>query len=86
MDKENQAKLKNSEEEHVWRFSMDQPPSPCHHDDPLVEMMRAFFADFLNMGFLTRYGKRVKVDGFTFTVDPETIYKIFPEETPGGEG
>jgi hypothetical protein len=73
-------KVLKDEEDYVWRFSLEHPPSPCHYEDPLVEMVRAFFADFLNMGFLTRGGKRVQVDGFTLTKDPQTVYKIFPEE------
>jgi hypothetical protein len=86
MDDDHQREIPKNEDDYVWRFSLQSPPSTCRYDDPLVEMVRAFFADFLNMGFFTRHGKRVKVDGFTFTIDPKTIYKIFPEEAPGGEG
>jgi hypothetical protein len=73
----NQAKMKNSEEEHVWRFSLGQPPSPCRHDDPLVEMVRAFFADFFNIGYFTSKGIKVDVEGFALTNDFKTVYEIF---------
>jgi len=48
-------------------------------------MVRTFLSDFLNLGFLTRDGERVRVDGFVFASDTQRIYDIFPSEAaPGG--
>ena len=77
MVRDNRPKMDSSEDDYVWRFSLERPASPCRHDDPLVEMVRAFFADFLNMGYFTSKGKKVDVDGFTFANDLKTVHQIF---------
>jgi len=62
------------EEEHVWRFPLAGERTPA--EDPLLEMCRLFFRDFLRIGFFTREGARVNVDGFVFVTDPERVHEI----------
>ena len=84
MGKEKDKQTTDENGDFVWRFSLDEQPEDAVYEDPLVEMVRAFFADFLNMGHFTFEGRRVDVDGFAFTESPDTVYKVFsatPEKT-----
>lgn len=74
-----------NEPDFVWRFEIGSPEGRPVADDPLAEMIRAFLADFLEIGFLTKQGVRVDVDGFIFTKDLDTIYEIFPDQVQGLE-
>lgn len=64
--------------DYVFRFQLTPPSGQTVSGDPLTEMVRTFMADFLNMGFLTKNGERVVVDGFAFMKDPQQIYEVFP--------
>jgi hypothetical protein len=62
----------------IWRFAVPAAqPSLQAGDNPLVEMVRLFLADFLSIGFLTAKGELVRCDGFAFLNDSESIHRIF---------
>jgi hypothetical protein len=69
-----------NDEDYVFRFKLDETDSKNTNilDDPLAEMTRSQLEALLNIVILTYKGQGVKVDGFTFLNDRETIYKIFP--------
>ncbi|UCF94308.1 MAG: hypothetical protein JSW39_09150 [Desulfobacterales bacterium] len=75
-----QSPAEKKETDHVWRFKLQTEDKTFIYDDPLVEMVRAFLADLLTIGFLTSRGQRVAIDGFQLSDDPEKVYGIFPEE------
>jgi len=64
-------------EEYIWRFQLDGSGGAGKYRDPLVEMIRVFLDDFLNLGFLTCNGERVQVTGFAFNNKPTEVYDIF---------
>ncbi len=72
------------EEDYVWRFVVQPNADPAGYDDPLVEMIRTFLEDFLNIGCLTFNGEQVRVDGFSFTNDHDKNYRIFLSEVASG--
>ncbi len=84
---EDSAPVRSSDtgEDHVWRFALGPPDGPAGQEEPLLEMVRSFLQDLLTMGFLTRAGERVRVDGFAFTNAPTEIHPIFPDEVAAGE-
>lgn len=63
--------------EHVFRFKLNTSDIEKSGVDPLVETVRSFVADFLDLGCFTHKGKRVQVDGFFFTNDIQRQYSIF---------
>ena len=69
-----------NEEDYVFRFKLDDTDSKNTNilDDPLAEMTRSQLEALLNIVILTYKGQEVKVEGFEFLNDRETIYKIFP--------
>ena len=71
--------------ERVWRFALHSRTTSVGHEDPLVEMGRSFLDDFLNIGYLTNEGTRVKVDGFRFVDNPEEDYDIFLSNAQSGK-
>lgn len=75
MDKDGES------EDYVWSFRLDGSGSPSVEPDPMVEMIRVFLADFLQIGSLTKNGVRMDADGFVFTADPETVHKIFSDKS-----
>lgn len=74
--KEN-SKSSIDDAEHIFRFELDNSTAQKSDIDPLVEMVRSFIADFLDIGCFTDKGKRVQVDGFFFTSDPERQHPVF---------
>jgi len=74
------------QQDHVWRFALESRTSPVGYEDPLVEMVRAFLDDFLNIGYLTKEGRKVGVDGFTFLNDPGKSYRVFLDNAESGDG
>jgi len=70
------------DEEHIWSFRLKANAAldPEANPDPLVEMVRVFLADFLEIGFLTKDGARVDADGFAFVAEPGTLHEIFPSK------
>ena len=70
--------------ERVWRFALPSQTASAGHEDPLVEMVRSFLDDFLNIGYLTNEGRRVNVDGFRFVDNPEEEYEIFLSNAQSG--
>lgn len=79
-------KYLESQEEYIWRFDVDARLKERGYEDPLVEMVRLFLDDFLNLGFLTCEGEPVRVTGFAFNNNPKHLYDIFLDEhTSGGE-
>ena len=50
------------DEDVVFRFALDA--SPCPSEDPLADLIRTFVAGFLDIGYFTRRGRPVHVDGF----------------------
>ncbi len=66
-------------EDHVWRFAVHAQTDTPVYDDPLIEMVRVFLKDFLDMGFFTYEGKKVQVDGFAFANKPQELYALFEE-------
>jgi hypothetical protein len=75
-----------NEEEYVWRFKLAPPGEATPEEDPMIEMVRMFLADFLSIGFLTRGGERVKADGFSFEKDPDVIHEIFTRSDGNSAG
>lgn len=73
-----EKKIVETDEDYVWRFELDSGNQEPLLDDPLVEMVRKFLEDFLNIGFFVKDGEKVRVDGFFFLNNPEKIYEIFP--------
>ena len=73
-------------EDYVWRFKLEPSEETSPSDDPMIEMVRTFLADFLSIGFLTRRGERVKADGFSFEKNPEEIHEIFTRIDNGSNG
>ena len=69
-----------NDEDYVFRFKLDDTDSKNTNilDDPLAEMTRSQLEALLNIVILTYKGEGVKVDGFEFLNDSETMYKIFP--------
>ena len=68
-----------NDEDYVFRYKLDIGSKNTNIlDDPLVEMTRSQLEALLNIVILIYKGQEVKVDGFTFLNDRETIYKIFP--------
>lgn len=65
------------EDDYVFRFKIDPVPEVSGDMDPLTETVRIFLDDFLKLGFLTSEGKRIRVDGFSFLNDKDTIHRIF---------
>ncbi len=63
--------------DYKWRFALERQAAARGYQDPLIEMIRAFLEDFLNIGFLTIDEKRIDAKGFAFTNDPKRIYRIF---------
>ncbi len=81
--KEHREETRRDDKDYVWRFPVQPETNSPVYDDPMVEMIRSFLADFLNLGHLTRDGKRVDVDGFQFANDSKTVYQIFPKFDSG---
>lgn len=78
-EKKNSKEIIN-DEDYVFRFKLDDIDSKNTNilDDPLAEMTRSQLEALLNIVILTYKGEEVKVEGFKFLNDRETIYKIFP--------
>lgn len=81
----NAARSTDTDEDHVWRFALASPACPADQEDPLLEMVRCFLRDLLSMGFLTRSGERVRVDGFAFNNAPGEIHPIFRDGAAAAE-
>ena len=62
----------------IFRFRLETAPSPPDGVDPLTEMFRSLFADFLEIGHFTCNGQRVTVDGFSFVNDTEAVHPLTP--------
>jgi hypothetical protein len=73
-------KKEENSEDYVWRFRLDGEATSGKVRDPMMEMVRGFLADFLQIGFLTKNGARVDADGFVFSANPDLIHKIFTEK------
>jgi hypothetical protein len=67
-------------EDHVWRFRLDGDKAAAQESDPLVEMIRVYLADLLQIAFLTKDGRRIEADGFAFVAEPDVTHRIFPEK------
>jgi len=77
--------LLESPEEYIWRFDLEGGANSHRgYKDPLIEMVRLFLDDFLNMGVLTCDGEPVRVTGFAFNNKPRDIYDIFLEDSEAG--
>ena len=84
--KEEAKKTPDDEEDYVWRFKLEPSGDASSGEDPMIEMVRTFLADFLSIGFLTQGEKRVEVDGFSFEKNPEVIHEIFTRAGNGSIG
>jgi hypothetical protein len=80
MTTESDPNGRDNEQDFIWRFPLRADACTAADSDPLVEMMRAFLADLLDIGWFTREGRRVQVDGFALANDPERVFKIFPSQ------
>jgi hypothetical protein len=69
--------LPSEENDYVWSFAVHAEAEAPLYEDPLVEMVRVFLEDFLNMGFFTCDGKKVRIDGFAFANNPQKLYAVF---------
>ena len=80
MNKSGELKDNEKGEDHVWRFRLEAQGAPEAEADPMVELIRIFLADFLQIGFLTKNGVRVDADAFAFVAKPDALHKIFPDK------
>ena len=71
----------NKNDDYIFRFKLNSDVSVENDKDPLIETIRSFLAEFLQMGFFTHNGKRVQVDGFSFLNEKENILAIFTEKS-----
>jgi len=78
MDTSDDRQPPTEDDEHVWRFAIEPGPARSPDEDPLVELIRTFLADFCRMGRFTAGGAPVDVDGFAFNADAATIHAIYP--------
>ena len=78
MDSRDHTPPPAEDDDHVWRFAIEPMQDRSPDEDPLVELVRTFLADFCRMGRLTAGGAPIDVDGFTFNADATTIHAIFP--------
>jgi hypothetical protein len=72
------------DQDYVWSFGVQAKDDAPLYEDPLVEMIRVFLEDFLNIGFVTYNGKRISIDGFAFANKPKNIYTIFRDDVKPG--
>jgi len=63
----------------IFRFKLDEIQDEKVYDDPLTEMVRSQLAALLDVVVLTENDKPVKVDGFKFINDLDTVITIFPK-------
>lgn len=82
--KEN-TKSSTDDAAYVFRFKLKESEATKASVDPLVEMVRSFVADFLDLGCFTHKGSRVQVDGFYFTNNPERRYPVYDNRLPDNE-
>jgi hypothetical protein len=70
----------DSTEDFVWSFRFENHRPETMEDDPLVEMVRMFLLDFQDIGFFTKNGERVTVDGFAFNINACNVIPLIKTE------
>lgn len=72
---------KNVSEDFVFRYSLSEleanDDDSFQHNDNLAELFRLQVINILNVVELTCNGNPVKVDGYAFISDPDTVYDLF---------
>ena len=66
-----------------FHFDLGSLPDTDTGTDPLVDIVAVFLRDIQNIGYLTRNGKRVYIDGFVLHNESETVRKVPKPATPG---
>ena len=65
------------DDEYVWSFAVSAVEPKISEGDPIIDIFRIFFEEFLNIGFFTFDNKRMSVDGFVFLNSPDVTHSIF---------
>lgn len=75
-------KVKNPEEDFVWRFKLEPGfKGKQSYDDKRTEMIRVQLKELLGILYLTYNGQKVRVNGFKYYFEGDDAeYKIFEDE------
>jgi hypothetical protein len=71
---------RESNQEYVWRFRLDEKPLKALNSDPLLELLRVQWEELLKLCIPVCGDKWVKIDGFVLMRDLDVVHPIFPDD------